>query len=152
MQAVPEWLKSNPMGVEIGTADVFRELASCQDWETRYQRLLTLAERLPCLPASTRTESNRLHGCQATVWVTHAFDPVAGRLYINCDTDARVVKGLLACVLSGYNAQTLEAVRAFDAKAFLATLQLDDHLVSERQNGLLALVGKVRMLAHRYAA
>lgn len=151
MDTVPDWLLDNPVGATIGPDAVRARLLEGTGWEGRARALLALGDALPPLPASERSEANQLHGCQASVWVVHAFDVGTRTLYVNCDSDARVVKGLLACILSGYNGQTLEGVQAFDAVSFLQSLQLDAHLASERRNGLLAMIGKVRMLAHRYA-
>ena len=152
MDTLPAWLVDNPVGTTIRPEAVRNRLAESSDWETTARALMLLGDDLPALPSAERTDTNRLHGCQASVWVVHAYDAQSDRLYVNCDSDARVVKGLLACILCGYNGQSPEAVQAFDAKAFLRSLQLDNYLASERRNGLLAMIGKVRMLAHRYAA
>ncbi|MEM6985054.1 MAG: SufE family protein [Pseudomonadota bacterium] len=149
--AIPRWLLDNPLGVSIRPDNVRAQLEPTQDWETRFHRLLALGEQLPVLPAAVRIDANRLHGCQATVWVAHTFDRVAGRLYLNCASDTRLVTGLLACLLSGYNGQTPNAALDFDAKSFVQDLSFGGHIASERSNGLLAFIGRARMLAHRYS-
>ncbi|MEM9601333.1 MAG: SufE family protein [Pseudomonadota bacterium] len=147
---VPAWLHDNPLGVSITPADVRDRLDPNLDWEARYRALIALGDLLPALPDAVRIDINRLHGCQAVVWVDHAFDVRTQRLYLSCATETRVVAGLLACLLNGYNAQTPEVASAFDAKALVADLELAGHMASERNNGLLAFIGRARMLAHRY--
>lgn len=149
--AVPDWLLENPLGASISAPDVEKRVGPPSAWEDRFRALLDLADLLPVMPNSVRVDANRLHGCQATVWLVHAFDSGSGRLYINCASDTRLVLGLLACLLSGYNAQSLDAALAFDARAFVERLDFGGHIASERSNGLLAFIGRARMLAHRYS-
>ncbi|MEM7377805.1 MAG: SufE family protein [Pseudomonadota bacterium] len=152
MGTVPTWLRDNPLGVTVTPANVLERLDPAGDWEARYRALIALGDLIPALPDTVRSDANRLHGCQAVVWVDHAFDSRSHRLYLSCASETRVVTGLLACLLSGYNAQTPEAAMAFDAKALVADLDFAGHIASERNNGLLAFIGRARMLAHRFGA
>lgn len=147
---LPDWLRLNPIGVSVTPDDLIARFDSRLDWEERYRTLLALGSELPPLPVDWCVDANRLHGCQATVWVAHGYDATSDTLYLNCCTETRLVQGLLACLLSGYNGKSPADAMAFDAGAFLQSLDFAGHIASERNNGLLAFIGRARMLAHRY--
>lgn len=118
------------------------------EWEERYAYLIDLGKKLPGLPAEEKIEANRVHGCQAMVWLTLGPDAAdAGRLRVNADSDAFVVRGLISVLLLIYDNRTAAEILALDARETLSKLGLDRHLSPTRKNGLFAMVERIRALA-----
>ena len=118
------------------------------DWEERYAYLIELGRKLPGLPEGDRTEQNRVHGCQAMVWLRLQPDPdQPGRLRLRADSDAFIVRGLIAVLQLIYDGRTPAEIQAADAPAALRQLGLDQHLSPTRKNGLFAMVERIRALA-----
>src|SRR5262245_24305383 len=90
------------------------------DWESRYAYLIDLGRQLPSLPDNDKTEENRVHGCQAMVWLKMEPDPQQPQLLrIRADSDAFIVRGLIAVLQLLYNGRTPENILATDAKSIL---------------------------------
>lgn len=118
------------------------------DWEERYGYLIDLGKKLPGLSDAEKTEANRVHGCQAMVWLVMEPDPErAGALRIRADSDAFIVRGLIAVLQLIFSGHTPEEILAADAKSTLSQLGLDKHLSPTRKNGLFAMVERIRTLA-----
>jgi len=123
------------------------------DWEERYGYLIDLGKKLPGLPDAEKTEANRVHGCQAMVWMILEPDPERpGALRIRADSDAFIVRGLIAVLQLLFNGRTPDEMLQADAHAILRPLGLDAHLSPTRKNGLYAMVERIRALAGRNAA
>jgi cysteine desulfuration protein SufE len=122
------------------------------DWEERYGYLIDLGKKLPGLPDAEKTEENRVHGCQAMVWMVMEADPgQPGALRFRADSDAFIVRGLIAVLQLIFNGRTPEEILASDAKGILARLGLDQHLSPTRKNGLFSMVERIRALARQRA-
>ena len=122
------------------------------DWEERYGYLIDLGKKLPGLPESEKTEDNRVHGCQAMVWLVMEPDPErVGALCIRADSDAFIVRGLIAVLQLIFNSRTPGEILKADAKSTLSQLGLDKHLSPTRKNGLFAMVERIRTLARTNA-
>ncbi len=122
------------------------------DWEERYGYLIDLGKKLPGLPEAEKTEANRVHGCQAMVWLVMEPDPGrTGALRIRADSDAVIVRGLIAVLQLIFSGHTPEEILAADAKSTLSQLGLDKHLSPTRKNGLFAMVERIRTLARSAA-
>jgi cysteine desulfuration protein SufE len=122
------------------------------DWEERYGYLIELGRKLPGLPDPDKTEDNRVHGCQAMVWLKMEPDPERpGALRIRADSDAFIVRGLIAVMQMLYDGHTPEEILSADARSVLSRLGLDKHLSPTRKNGLFAMVERIRTLARSLA-
>jgi cysteine desulfuration protein SufE len=118
------------------------------DWEERYSYLIDLGKKLPGLSDAEKNEDNRVHGCQAMVWlVLEPDNDRPGALKIRADSDAFIVRGLIAVLQLIFNGQTPNEILAADAKSVLGRLGLDQHLSPTRKNGLFAMVERIRTLA-----
>ena len=118
------------------------------DWEERYGYLIDVGKKLPGLPDAEKVEENRVHGCQAMVWMIMEPDPDRhGALRFRADSDAFIVRGLIAVLQLIYNGRTPEEMLKTDAKSTLSGLGLDKHLSPTRKNGLFAMVERIRTLA-----
>lgn len=135
----------NPFGQTIHADDIVENLSFFDSWEERYRYLIDLGKQLPALPPSARTEGALVRGCQSQVWLLD--EEQDGKLYFLADSDAFIVKGLLAVVLAAYNAQPPAAAIAFDIDDYFAKLELMRHLSPTRGNGLRAMVQRIQQIA-----
>lgn len=136
-------------GRSVTADDVEETLGFLDDWEDRYRYIIDLGKELPQLPEALRTEDRYVHGCQSQVWIDHRRDPETGRFQFVVDSDALIVRGLAAIVLSALNDRTAEQIRAYDVEGFFGRIDLLSHLSPTRGNGLRAMVGKIRTLAEQ---
>jgi len=123
------------------------------DWESRFAYLIDLGKQIPPMPDEDRTEANLVRGCQAQVWLTAALDKheTPPLLRLGAVSDAHIVNGLIAIMLSLYNNKAPRDALSVDAEAVLAELGLDSHLSPTRRNGLHAMLERVRTLASAYS-
>ncbi len=124
------------------------------DWEARFGYLIDLGRDLPPMAAEDKSDAHRVHGCQAQVWMKFIPRPTAGEpvLDIVADSDAFIVKGLIAVLLMLYSGKTAAAILRIDGAQSLARLQLAEHLSPTRKNGLGAMLKRIRELAVAQAA
>ncbi len=119
------------------------------DWEARFGHLIDLGRQLPPMAPEDHCDAFRVHGCQAQVWMrlvprTGGAEPV---LDIVADSDAFIVKGLIAVLLIIYSGKTAAEILRTDGAPALARMQLSEHLSPTRKNGLAAMLRRVRELA-----
>lgn len=112
------------------------------DWEDRYAHVIDLGRAMPPLEDSFKVPALKVQGCASQVWLRPLI--AEGRFDFQGDSDAMIVRGLIAILHRLYSGLTLEEARAVDAPAELARLGLDEHLSSQRSNGLRAMVDRVR--------
>ncbi len=119
------------------------------DWEDKYRYLIDLGEKLPPLEEKYKTDDWKVSGCQSQVWLVPEFSEAGGerQLAFRGDSDAAIVRGLIAVVLTMFNRQTAARIRDFDAFAALSRLGLQGHLSPSRRNGLTAMIEKIRLYA-----
>ena len=121
------------------------------DWESRFAYLIDLGKGLPPMDSTDQCEANKVRGCQAQVWMK--FVPEAdGQITIVADSDAFIVKGLIALLLMIYSGKKADEILNTDGEAVLERLQLAAHLSPTRKNGLFAMVKRIRKLAALEAA
>ncbi len=141
----PAAAAASPQAAAEELAEVFDFL---DDWPQRYQYLLELGEGLPQLPHEYRTEANRVHGCQATVYLTIRERPgEPGAIEFLANANADIVNGLIAVLERLFSGQKASEVVAFDVKGFFARIGLDHHLTQPRQVGLASMVERIRKFA-----
>lgn len=116
------------------------------DWEGRYAYLIELGERLPPMNPVDKSAANRVEGCISQVWlvIDKADDH---RFHITADSDAAIVKGLIAVVLALLDGKTAGEIAAVDVDAAFAELGLKDHISPNRRNGFFAMVSRIRALS-----
>ena len=129
--------------------DIVENFAFFDDWEDRYRYVIDLGRELQLLPDALKTEANVVHGCQSKVWIDHEL--VDGRLHFRLDSDALIVRGLIAIVLAAFNDRTPQEILAYDIDALFGRLDLLRHLSPTRGNGLAALVRRIREIAASHA-
>ena len=135
----------NPFGTRITAEEIVENLSFFDEWDDRYRYIIDLGRELPPLPEDKRTEDRLVRGCQSQVWMDVGAQ--GGRMQLAVDSDAFIVKGLLAVVLAAYNDKTPDEILAFDIDAYFDTLGLMQHLSPTRGNGLRAMVRRIRETA-----
>lgn len=111
------------------------------DWEERYRYLIDLGRKLPEMDSSLRTPENIVNGCTSQVWMVLGMN--GEHLQILADSDAHIVRGLIALLLIAYNGQTAQAAQNIDIEDYFRDLGLDQHLSPNRRNGFFAMVQKI---------
>ncbi len=139
------------------TLDAIRsDFALLDDWEDRYRYVIELGRSLPPFPEALRTEANKVRGCASQVWLASATRrPHAGAapvLELQGDSDAHIVRGLIAILFAMYQGRTAEEVLAADAPTVFAELGLKEHLTPQRSNGFFSMVERIRRDARALAA
>ncbi|MDX5330138.1 MAG: SufE family protein [Caulobacteraceae bacterium] len=112
------------------------------DWEERYRYVIELGGELDPLTEAERTEANKVRGCASQVWLV--TEPQAdGTVKFRGDSDAHIVRGLIAVLLRLLSGRTASEIRGFDAKAAFAKLGLAGALSTQRSNGLAAMAARI---------
>lgn len=115
------------------------------DWEDRYKFIIDLGRGLAPMDAALKVEANIVRGCQSQVWIDYRLDD--GHLYFTLDSDAMIVRGLIAIVLAAFDGRTPAAILAYNIDELFKDLDLIRHLSPTRGNGLAALVRRIRDIA-----
>ena len=131
-------------------AEIRESFAFFDDWEDKYRFIIDLGRSLPPFPEAARQEHNLVRGCQSQVWVEAVFDENSGTLQLAMDSDAHIVRGLIAIVLAAYQGRTPAEIVAFDIDGLFDELALLKHLSPTRGNGLRALIRRVREIAAQH--
>ncbi|WP_293675759.1 SufE family protein [uncultured Phenylobacterium sp.] len=120
------------------------------DWEERYRYVIEMGRGLAPLSAAEQTEPYKVRGCASQVWLVTEAGP-DGTLTFRGDSDAHIVRGLIAILLRLYSGRTPAEILSFDAKAAFEALGLTGALSSQRSNGLASMVGRIRRDAQAVA-
>jgi cysteine desulfurase/selenocysteine lyase len=141
----PKPYAANPKAAADKIAAVFEFLDS---WPERYQQIIDFGNKLPPMPLEMKTVPNRVLGCQSTVHIAARKKPgTSDVLEFLADSDADIVRGLIAILQRIYNGQKAPDVLAFDVEGFFARIGLDKNLTLGRRNGLSSMVQRIRNLA-----
>jgi cysteine desulfuration protein SufE len=126
--------------------EILENFLLLDDWEDRYRYVIELGKDLDPLPEPERTVQNKVRGCASQVWLSTNVDDGTQppRLTFRGDSDAHIVRGLVAIVLALFNNKTPSEILATDAEAVFAVIGLRDHLTAQRSNGLRALVDRIK--------
>ncbi len=131
------------IGVEPDANSIRQQFAAANGWENQYRLIIQLGKLLPTLPAEWQQEAFRLKGCESQAWLKGEKSK-DGCWHFACDSDARIVRGLIVIVLAVLNHQSADAIQAFDMDAYFSELGLEKHLSPSRGNGLRAIVLAIR--------
>ena len=137
------------MTIEESQREIIEEFSEMDDWMDRYQLLIDMGEEQTPLPAEEKNESNLIDGCQSRVWIV--CDEQDGRLHFRAESDALIVKGIIALLIRVINDHTPQEI--LDAKLhFIDDIGLREHLSPTRSNGLLAMIKQINFYALAYKA
>ncbi len=132
--------------------DLIDDFSYLDDWEDRYKYVIELGKGLAPLTDAEHSADTKVQGCVSQVWLVCETDDGGAHLSFRGDSDALIVKGLIAILLAMYSGQSPDAILAVDAKSIFEQLGLDEHLSPQRSNGLHAMVSRVREDAARQLA
>ncbi|MGO4572838.1 SufE family protein [Microvirga sp. 2TAF3] len=116
------------------------------DWDERYRYLIELGRLMEPLPEAAHVDTNKVRGCASQVWLVMKLDDSKGepQLHLVGDSDAHIVRGLVALLISLYNGKTASEALSTDALALFKNLGLAEHLTPQRSNGVRAMVERIR--------
>jgi cysteine desulfuration protein SufE len=134
---------SFPATIDDALRELDEEFELLGDWEERYRYVIELGRGLAPLDEAERTDTHKVRGCASQVWLVRDATQ-DGTLAFRGDSDAHIVRGLIAILLRLYSGRASEAILAFDAPAAFARLGLTGALTQQRANGLAAMVQRIR--------
>lgn len=141
----PEAFAESP---EAAAEQLVDEFSFLDDWNDRYQYIIDLGNKLPAFPQSERIEVNRVHGCQSTVYLSARKRPrTVNTLDFLADSDADIVRGLIAILQRLFTGQATSSILAFDVDALLEKLGLDKNLALTRRNGMASMIQRIKSMA-----
>jgi cysteine desulfuration protein SufE len=129
------------------TIDEIRDnFALLDDWDDRYRYVIELGRTLDPMPEAEHSAANKVQGCASQVWLSKQIDRSVGEPQLNYlgDSDAHIVRGLIAILLTLYSGRTPQHILATDALALFDELGFREHLTPQRSNGLRSMVERIR--------
>ncbi|NIG62673.1 MAG: cysteine desulfurase sulfur acceptor subunit CsdE [Serratia symbiotica] len=142
-------LAPHPFGSEITSVALIEIFSTLNQWEDRYRQLITLAKQLPPLPEALREKEIAFSGCENRVWLGHQRLS-DGTLHFYGDSEGRIVRGLLAVLLTAVEGKTPQQIALLEPLALFDHLALCNQLGATRVSGLAALAAGVQAIAVRY--
>ena len=139
-----------PAQISAEFEEIVENFELFDDWEDRYRYVIELGREMEPLPEARKTSAAKVEGCASQVWlIPHLRRNPAGQdcLYFEGDSDAMIVRGLIAVLRALFSGQPLRDIPKIDAQAELGRLGLQQHLSSQRSNGLKAMVRRLNDLA-----
>ncbi len=125
--------------------EILADFELLDDWEDRYRYVIELGRKLAPLPEAERNPKTKVEGCVSQVWLsTTVRKGNSPRLTFVGDSDAHIVRGLIAILFSIYSGKTTDEILIVDAANTLGELHLKEHLTPQRSNGLMAMVTRIR--------
>jgi len=127
-------------------AEIRSDFAVLDEWEDRYRYLIELGRGLAPLSERLRTDANKVRGCASQVWLATHVEPSGGapRLTFEGESDAHIVRGLIAILFAIYDGKRADEILATDAKPIFDELGLKEHLTPQRSNGFAAMVARIK--------
>lgn len=132
---------------------IIEDFSLLDEWEDRYRYVIELGKALPDLPATEKTADNKVQGCASQVWlVSHKGEGADPVMTFEGDSDAHIVRGLVAIVLATYSGKTASEIASLDAFETFSKIGLVENLSAQRSNGLRSMVNRIREEARVRAA
>jgi cysteine desulfuration protein SufE len=127
--------------------EIIENFELLEEWDDRYRYLIELGRALPPLPDAARNDANKVQGCASQVWLATSIKPNGSAgpvLTFVGDSDAHIVRGLIAVLFALYSGKNAKDILATDAVALFEQLGLRDHLTPQRSNGFRSMVERIR--------
>jgi cysteine desulfuration protein SufE len=128
--------------------ELAENFTALDDWEDRYKYLIDLGNTLPPMDESLKTEAVKVRGCMSQVWMVLSWDK-EGKLKLLADSDAQIVRGLIAVLSALFSGKTAEEAAYIDVEKDFQRLGLDQHMSPNRRNGFFSMVEAVRAFTSR---
>lgn len=129
-------------GQEINAETIVSTMQNFNGWEDRYRQVIQWGKKLPQMPEELKSEQVTVSGCESQVWLVS--EQVNGHWHFCADSDARIVRGLIALVMAAYEGKSSQEIQQFDIDAYFEQLGLIAHLSPSRGNGLKAIVEQIK--------
>ena len=126
---------------------IVKEFESLEDWDEKYEHIVKLGKQLPKISEEYKTDKYKLNGCQSQVWINAKLDD--GKLIIDADSDAMIVKGLIAILVKIYSGQSPSDILS-NPPDFISKIGIDHHLSPTRKNGMGAMIKEIQRMAFAY--
>ncbi|MBJ6920414.1 cysteine desulfurase sulfur acceptor subunit CsdE [Vibrio cholerae] len=136
---------AHPFGDEINAQTILETMQTLYGWEDRYRQIIQWGKLLPVMPEVLKSEQVLVSGCESEVWLV--AEQQGEQWFFCADSDARIVRGLIAIVLAALNGKTSAEINAFSMDDYFADLGLLAHLSPSRGNGLQAIVATIQAKA-----
>jgi cysteine desulfuration protein SufE len=127
--------------LDVNDADILKTFATENGWQNKYRRIMFTGKLLPNFADDWKTEESRVQGCESDVWLHAVWENDTLRLAAN--SNAKIVRGLVAIVLAGFANKSIEQLQHFNHDEYFNTLGLLEHLSPSRGNGIKAIVAKI---------
>ncbi len=145
IRALGSYLQHAMENLPDNIEEMISDFEFLDDWEDRYVHVIDLGKSLPALEPALKTEATKVKGCVSQVWlVSERQGETNPILTFQGDSDAHIVKGLVAVVLEIFSGRTASEILSLDAKAILEKLGLAEHLSPQRSNGLQAMIARIK--------
>lgn len=122
--------------------ELFENFSYLSDWEDKYRYLIELGDNLPPFNEGDKTDAHKVEGCQSQVWFVVKKEN--DRYYFNATSDAHIVRGLEAVLLTLVNGKTGDEIKSLDLTEAFTRLGLEEHLSPTRRNGFFAMIGRIK--------
>jgi len=142
--ASPHAYLNASMNLPDNIAEMIEDFEFLTDWEDRYMHVIDMGKQLPPLPDALKVDANKVKGCVSQVWLMTNYDETENLLTFAGDSDAHIVKGLVAIVMEIFSGRTPQTIQELEAEPILAELGLSEHLSPQRSNGLRAMVQRIK--------
>ncbi len=129
----------------VAFEDIVEDFEFLEDWEDRYRHVIELGKAMDDLDDAFKVDANKVNGCASQVWLQFYTEDSTFRF--DGDSDAMIVRGLVAVLRALYNGLSLSEIAKVDAHAELARLGLNDHLSAQRSNGVRSMVERIQSIA-----
>lgn len=136
--------QQHPFGNEITADNIVSLMAGCRSWEDKYRLIIQLGKKLPALDDEQKKQSISVPGCESQVWLN--WQKAEDIYLFHADSDARIVKGLLAIILAAVHGKHADAIRALDFEQYFNQLDLLDHLSQSRSNGVNSIITQIKQI------
>jgi cysteine desulfuration protein SufE len=137
------------MTIQEKQKQLVHDFENVGDWEERYKKIIAMGRQLPDMPEQYKTDDNKVKGCQSQVWL-HAELTPDGKMLLHGDSDAMIVKGLVAVLLKVYSGADPEEILKSPPE-FLRALGFEGNLSPSRANGLHAMLKQIQHFATAFA-
>ncbi len=127
--------------------DILSDFDVIDDWEERYRYIIELGRGLDPIDEAARNDANKVRGCASQVWLVTRIEASADgdpRLFFTGDSDAHIVKGLVAVILAIFSGHRASEIQALDPEPIFDTLHLREHLTPQRANGVASMIERIR--------
>jgi cysteine desulfuration protein SufE len=137
------------MSIKETQEKIITDFDQLTDWEDKYKKIIDMGREMPALDESLKTEKYKLSGCQSQVWINAKLEN--GKIIFEADSDAAIVKGLIAILVKVYSNNSPEEILT-NPPTFLEKIGIDKHLSPTRKNGLGAMMKQIQMYAIAFKA